>query len=349
MKNLAKTAWKNKALISAKSTVMMVVVSLSLVGCGGGGGDGAAGNPQGVASLGIDPLGRGDGFDISEGNYAGRCYQDDDLEANRPMGPDPRRVAAEEAEEIALASQTAADLARAALEIAKQEYEDSFVPQAAPPREDSVLAGIAYMVAVTAARDATEKAYNVGLDVLAPEKVTTWADIFEHPDKLFKSIGEELLDPGNYGFTFDDTGYGEIITDLVTDVVKKKLLALLKDARDLALAEYNAAVNKLTPELPEPVADPIAQANYEAALANYEAAQAQTIADANAAFEARMFAETAPSDLPPCDSEELGQALYTAFCTGNFVNPITPEEEANVPGITESLNNYIEEVCDAVS
>jgi hypothetical protein len=34
--------------------------------------------------------------------------------------------------------------------------------------------------------------------------------------------------------------------------------------------------------------------------------------------------------------------------TGDFVNPITPEEEAMTPGITARLDAYIAEVCAAV-
>jgi hypothetical protein len=56
-----------------------------------------------------------------------------------------------------------------------------------------------------------------------------------------------------------------------------------------------------------------------------------TAADGNAALEARIFAETVPSDFPACDSEELRQALKDALCTGSFVNPITPEEEGRSP------------------
>ncbi|MFA9472672.1 MAG: hypothetical protein ACERNK_19055 [Deltaproteobacteria bacterium] len=56
----------------------------------------------------------------------------------------------------------------------------------------------------------------------------------------------------------------------------------------------------------------------------------------------------APSELPPCASEELRQSLADAFCTGAFVNPITPEEEAEIPGITESLAAYVARVCEAI-
>jgi len=97
--------------------LLIIFASLSLLGCGesassagsegGAGGDGGEA-PLGVASLGIDPLGRGDGIDLTQSSYTGRCYEDDELEANRPTLPDPRVVAAEDAEEVALASQAAA-------------------------------------------------------------------------------------------------------------------------------------------------------------------------------------------------------------------------------------------------
>lgn len=99
--------------------LLIVLAPLSLLGCGesnaneGGGGSGGSTGPAGLASLGIDPLGRGDGIDLTESDYAGRCYEDDALEANRPTLPDPRVVAAEEADAIAAASHAAADEARA--------------------------------------------------------------------------------------------------------------------------------------------------------------------------------------------------------------------------------------------
>jgi len=48
------------------------------------------------------------------------------------------------------------------------------------------------------------------------------------------------------------------------------------------------------------------------------------------------------------ESEELRQTLEDAFCTGAFVNPITPEEEAMTPGITARLDADVAEVCAAV-
>ena len=128
------------------SRVFLIVFGLLfIVGCGGesgasegAAGSGGSGTPSGLASLGIDPLGRGDGIDITESNYTGRCYEDDELEANRPMLPDPRQVAADEAEATARAS--AADAARDALADAKDAFEGSFVPEVAP-MPDRSLAG----------------------------------------------------------------------------------------------------------------------------------------------------------------------------------------------------------------
>ncbi len=94
-------------------------------------------------------------------------------------------------------------------------------------------------------------------------------------------------------------------------------------------------------------ADPLLSDAFEAAQDDYDAALQQSIEDSNALLEA-WLAIDAPSELPPCDSEELRQTLEDAFCTGNFVNPITPEEEAEVPGITARLDAYVARVCEAV-
>lgn len=333
------------------SRVFLIVFGLLfIVGCGGesgasegAAGSGGSGTPSGLASLGIDPLGRGDGIDITESNYTGRCYEDDELEANRPMLPDPRQVAADEAEATARASAAAADAARDALADAKDAFEGSFVPEVAP-MPDRSLAGIFYLSALEAAKDGTEAAYQVGLALLTPEKTTTWKDILENPNLIFKSLGESFVD--NLGFTFDDTGLGEVVTDLVTSVVKAELLEFLRNARDLALSEYTAANGQLVGGVAAS-ADPDLSDAFDSAQAAYDAALAQSIADSNALLEA-WLAIDAPSELPPCDSEELRQNLKDAFCTGAFVNPITPEEEAEIPGITATLDAYVARLCAAV-
>jgi hypothetical protein len=252
-------------------------------------------------------------------------------------------VAAEEAEATARASAAAADAARVALADAKEALEASFVPEMAP-MPDRSLAGIFYLEALEAAKDGTEAAYQVGLVLLAPEKTTTWKDILENPNLIFKSLGESFVD--NLGFTFDATGLGEVVIDLVTAVVKAELLEFLRDARDFALNEYNAASGQLVGGMAAS-ADPILSQAFDAAQAAYDAALEQSIEDGNALLEA-WLAIDAPSELPPCDSEELRQTLADAFCTGDFVNPITPEEEAEIPGITARLDAYVARVCEAV-
>jgi hypothetical protein len=330
--------------------LLMMFALLFMVGCGGesgsnqgAAGSGGSGTPTGLASLGIDPLGRGDGIDITESNYTGRCYEDDELDANRPMLPDPRQVAADEAEATARASQAAADAAREALALAKDAFDRSFVPEVAP-MPDRSLAGIFYLSAVEAARDATQAAYEIGLVLLTPEKSTTWKDILENPNLVFKSLGESFVD--NLGFTFDDTGLGKVVTDLVTSAVKAELLEFLRNARDIALSEYTDANGQLVGGTAAS-ADPDLSDAFDSAQAAYDAALTQSIADSNALLEA-WLAIDAPSELPPCDSEELRQSLADAFCTGAFVNPITPEEEAEIPGITASLDAYVARVCAAV-
>jgi hypothetical protein len=333
------------------SRVLLIVFALLfIVGCGGesgsnegAAGSGGSGTPSRLASLGIDPLGRGDGIDITESDYTGRCYEDDELEANRPMLPDPRQVAADEAEATARASQAAADAARVALADAKDAFERSFVPEVAP-MPDRSLAGIFYLSALEAAKDGTEAAYQVGLELLTPEKTTTWKDILENPNLIFKSLGESFVD--NLGFTFDDTGLGEVVTDLVTAAVKQELLEFLLAARTLALDEYTAASNQLIGGMAAS-ADPALSEAFDAAQDAYDAALEQSIEDSNALLEA-WLAIDAPSEFPPCDSEELRQSLADAFCTGAFVNPITPEEEAEIPGITARLDAYVARVCAAV-
>lgn len=332
--------------------LFMVLVSLSLLGCGestaGSNGQGGAGGrgPGGLASLGIDPLGRGDGIDITQSDYTGRCYEDDELEANRPVPPDSRDVAAEEAEAVAEASQAASDAAREALDAARQAYEDSFATQATVPAPSLSEAGQAYLAAVTAAKVLTEEAYQIGRSLLAPENELSFEDLLEHPSEGIQEVVLGHLE--QLTALFETPNSVDFAVDVLTELVKAEMLQYLKDARDAAAALCDAATDQVVPGSMEPTADPVAQQAFEEAQLAYDEALGQSIADGNAALEARIFAETAPSEYPPCDSEELRQTLKEAFCTGAFVNPITPEEEAMTPGITARLDAYVAEVCAAV-
>jgi len=342
--------------------LLIVLTSLSLLGCGesastagseggagGAGGDGGDGGdaPLGVASLGIDPLGRGDGIDLTQSSYTGRCYEDDELEANRPTLPDPRVVAAEDAEEVALESQAAADAARATLLEAEQAFEASFTTQAnAPEPGFSTAAGFAYIAAVTLAKDLSEEAYQAGLVLLAPEKATTWDDLARYPDKIITELVPKFIE-ARFS-VLDSPPLLDLATELLTESIKAQMLEFLKDARDAALGLYEAATVKVMSGSAEPVASLEAQETFEAAQRAYDEAVTQAIADGTAAIDALIFVDSEPSEFPPCDSEELRQTLDEAFCGGSFVNPITPEQEAQTPGITERLDAYVDRVCAAV-
>ncbi len=326
--------------------VLTVVTVLSVVGCGAAE-SGGNGTPSGLASLGIDPLGRGDGIDITESDYTGRCYEDDDLEANRPTLPDPRQVAAEEAEAIARASDAAADAARAVRDDAEEAFANSFSTQTDRPDDMSLSnAGRAYLAALALASALAVDAYEVALVELAPEKPTTWGDLAENPNEAIQALVVAYLE--ELTALFETPNIVGLATDVIVESVKAEMLEYLKATRDAALAAYAAATDQVVPGSTEPMADPIPQLAFEDAQREYEAALAKSIVDGNAALDARIFAETAPSDLPPCDSEELRQSLADAFCTGAFVNPITPEEEAEIPGITARLDAYVARVCAAL-
>lgn len=328
-------------------TLLSLLLLLSLGACGPGDqltADECA--DSGLASLGIDPLGRGDGIDLTESSYDGRCYQDDALEANRPQ-VDPWQVAAEEAEAIARESQAASDEARVALDIARETLEASFTVEANPPASSS-QAWNQYVAIVVAARFLSEEAYQLGLVLLAPDKPTTWKDIAEHPDKFIAELAVEFLENA---IVLNDTPHSvDLALELLTEVIKAEMLEFLKNTRDTALALYEALPEEdQSPNPPtQPTADPAALLAFEDAQRAYDEARDKAIADGSAAIEARIYAETTPSDLPPCDSEELRQTLDEAFCTGDFVNPITPEEEAMAPGITERMDAYFAQLCDAV-
>lgn len=330
-------------------TLSSLLILVSLLGaCGPGGGVDASECTGGsLASLGIDPLGRGDGIDITEGSYSGRCYEDDELEANRPR-IDPWDVAAEEAEATARESQAAADEARAALDAARETLEESFSVEANPPAS-STRAWNKYTALVVAARFLTEEAYQVGLVLLAPNKPTTWKDIAEHPDKFIQGLAVEFLE--NAIVLVDTPDELDFALELITEGIKAGMLEFLKESRDTALALYEALpVADQTTNVPmEPSADPIALLAFEEAQRAYDEALERAIVDGNAAIEALIFAETTPSDLAPCDSEELRKTLEESLCTGEFVNPITPEEEAMAPGITARFDAYFVRVCEAVS
>lgn len=333
-----------------KKILRSALALVSLIGCGGPGSmeDMAVEEctGAGVASLGIDPLGRGDGIDITESNYGGRCYEDDALEANRPL-VDPWQVAAEEAIVIARESQAAADVARAALENAKEELENSLSAEA-NPEPSFTSAWNQYVAFVTAARFVTEETYQVGLVLLAPGKRTTWQDVAENPDEFIQELASEFLD----GIvSVSDTPLGlEIAGEILTEVVKAEMLEFLKEARDTALAAFEGLpeVDQAGAAL-QPTADPELVLRLEEAQRAFDEAQAQAAADGRAAIEARIFATNEPSDLLPCDSEELREMLDESLCQVEFVNPVTPEEEAETPGITAKIDAYVAEVCSAVS
>jgi hypothetical protein len=302
---------------------------------------------SGLASLGIDPLGRGDGIDLTESNYTGRCYQDDTLEANRPT-IDPWDVAAEDAEAIARESQAAADQARAALDAARETLEASFAVEANPPASSS-QAWNKYVAVVVAARFLTEEAYQIGLVLLAPDKPTTWKDIADHPDKFIQGLAVEFLESA---IVLTDTPQSvDLLLEVLGAAIKAEMLEFLKEARDTALALFEALpLADQTTNVPMvPTADPVALLAFEEAQRAFDEAQERAIADGNAAIAALIYAATTPSDLPPCDSEELRQNLEDSFCNGAFVNPISPEEEAAIPGITERFDAYVVRVCEAVS
>lgn len=348
--------------------LLIVLSSLLLVGCGesnaneGSGGSGGSRGSGGLASLGIDPLGRGDGIDLTESDYTGPCYEDDALEANRPTLPDPRVVAAEEADAIAAASQTAADDARDDLEAARIAFEASFKePDVPDPSEEELDAGAAYVAATALALVTADAAFNTAKILFSElsEEEPTWNDIFEDftLSKLLLIEFKPEVDLGKGGAA---AGLLNFLSEAIAEEQKIRILDFLESTRDGALVAFNLAVKlfceECSPEelldeaeVPrERVASTEARDAFVAAQEILEAAEAQSVADSKAAYEALIFAETAPSDLPPCDSEELRQTLHDAFCTGAFVNPITPEEEAMTPGITARLDAYIAEVCAAV-
>jgi hypothetical protein len=339
------------------------VLVVGLASCGGGGKNPSS---SGLASLGIDPLGRGDGIDITQSSYTGRCYEDDTLEANRPMPPDPRDVAAEEASAVAEASRAAADAARETLEDARVALDQSLALADINSEADEVDAAVTYVVAAALALIAADAALATARIIffnLADEEETTWADLFEDPDlsKLSIEFAPEIDLGGN---RYDDAGGAilDFLSEIISEEQKTRILNFLEDTQRLAREAFDLAVrlcascstdpedHRNQQDVPrETVVDPDLQRAFDAALTALDAAEEQAVEDGEAAYEARIFAETAPSEFPPCDAEELRQALDDAFCSGDFVNPISPEEEAANPGLTERLNAYVERVCEAVS
>ncbi len=81
----------------------------------------------------------------------------------------------------------------------------------------------------------------------------------------------------------------------------------------------------------------------------YEEALAQAAADSRAAIEASMAARNAVSEQPPCNSDELREYLDYWLCQIEFINPVSTEQEADNPGITATIDEYVAEVCEAVS
>lgn len=302
---------------------------------------GATSALAGIEQLGIDPRGRSDlSLDIPF-----RCYADDALENGRPYGPHPLDVAFEAARLKAIQSASDADAARAALAVAKVNFESSFTVTKTYTADD-VLKWYGYVAALSAIRDITETAYRGGLILLAPDKTVTWSDIVENPDAAIRELATEYLEslPDSIGFSLTE-GVPFGLDQIVKDIVKAGLLEKLKTYRDSALSEYDAAVAKGAPSLAAETRfpSPTALAAYDVAKAALDAAVATAIADGQAAFEAQKAAEDAPSDLPACDSNELKQLLATTFCPP-FDNPFTLEEEAENPGITARFYAKVAEI-----
>lgn len=333
-----------------RNTLASILLAISLVACGGT--DTDMGMEPGetctsnLASLGIDPLGRGDGIDITLSNYDGRCYEDDALEANRPQGPDPRIVAADEAAAKATESYEAAHQALIALDAAKQALEDSYSLEEDPPAGAS-QAWNRYVTIVTVARFGTEEAYQIGLALLSPEASTTWEDLVNNPDEGIQVLASVFLD--DIVVLFESPALVDLAVTVLTEVIKAEMLDFLKEARDLAKSIYDAlpAADQVGPEM-LPTADPAAMQALEEAQIAYDEAQAQATADGHAALEASDLVHNTPSDLAPCDSEELRYMLQTTVCDVPFENPVSAEEEADVPGLSQAIEDYITELCTAV-
>jgi hypothetical protein len=332
-----------KRRLGSRSAALLGVclLTLGLVACGGG--DASGGGGTGVASLGLDPLGRGDGIDLTESDYAGRCYQDNAMEANRPRLPDPRKVAADDAEAQAISSAALAETERVELAAAKQALDASFAVTSTTTASSS--AGLLYLVGLSLAKTATEDAYQKGLVLLAPEKVVTLQDLIDNSDKL---IAEKINTFFASATSFNPAsapGALDIAAGVLGKSAKAGILGLLKDARDIALALSNGQV---APPGMAPVVDPALQSAFELAQGDYDTARDQAIADGEATFAALLYYQNEPSDFAPCDADELANVLREAFCTGNFVNPITDEDEVDIPGLRARLDAYKTKVCLAV-
>ena len=301
-----------------------------------------AGNAlAGIEQLGIDPRGRSD---LSLDSPF-RCYADDNLENGRPYGPHPLDVAYETARLKAVASSADVTAARAALVVAKANLDASVTVTKTYTTED-VLKWYAYVAVLEAVRDVTERAYQGGLVLLAPDRGVTWSDLVNHPDAAIRSFAAEYVDnlSGSIGFSLTG-GVPFGLDQILKEVLKASLLEKLKSYRDAALAVHNDAVASGAPSLFAETRFPSPEAlvAYNDAKLAVETAVAQSTVDGQAAFEAQQAAQNAPSDLPACDSSELKLLLAQAFCPP-FDNPITAEEEAGTPGITARFNAKVAEI-----
>ncbi len=280
-----------------------------------------------------------------------RCYADDNLENGRPYGPHPLDAAYEVARLKSVASEAELTAARAALVVAKANL-DASVTVTKTYTADDVIRWYVYVTALEVVRDVTERAYQGGLILLTPERRVTWADLVNNPDSAIRNFAGEYVSnlSGSIGFSLTE-GVPFGLDQILKDSLKASLLEKLKTYRDSALSSYNEAVAQGAPSLLAETRfpSPAALAAYNDAKAAVEAAVEQSTVDGHAAFEAQKAAQDAPSDLPPCDSDELKQMLAQAFCP-DFDNPFTPDEEAGTPGITARFYARVAQiralVCD---
>ncbi len=329
-----------------KTRILSALAFVALIGCGDPAATTEECTSHGVASLQIDPLGRGDGIDLTASEYPGRCYQDDEMEANRPR-VDHWQVAADAAAAIAAESQALADQARTHIEDL-EEFIAERANEQTNTRPSFESAWYQYVALITAAKFATEEAYQIGLVLLAPERQTSWEDIADHPDVIIKDLASEFRE-GIVGLNETPLGIG-IAGEILTRAVKAAMLDFLEAARDTALEAYEALPEAdQSSDTPPPGVDPSLLNVLGELKEQYEAARAQAAIDSRAAIEANWAAINAVSEVPPCDSEELREYLDYWLCEMEFVNPVSPEAEAETPGITATIDAYVADVCEAVT
>ena len=340
--------------------LLFVLTSLLVVGCGGedsSGAGGAGGTPRGIETLGLDPFGRGDGIDITQSGYSGRCYEDDALEANLP-DQDPRVVAANAAAEKSEESGALLAEAGSVLRQAQRLYEQS-VATKMDATPEQIEAGADLEAVLFLAKLATAEAYTQGLAFFGPD-VPDAAGNFEtfinfispQAYKVALVVAEEL-----YG------GMPDLAKALVYDVARSAFLQGLKIARDAAESAYDA-YDTVASSIPDGstavvVAEPTEQEGYQNAQAAYDALSAQAFADAEAAIAALNFIDS-PSDLPPCDSSELKEWIKAGICTdaaqqafadGDFdvVDPDADELEQEIEAaVNEKFKAFFVQATDLV-